>query len=190
MNKDIQFNNLIRELYELRDKNPKKMEREAHESLVKLGYYPSSTTSKNQEDKMKLIVCGIILLLCLFSHQIFLYVFGFIFFIAGHFVGTIDNNGGVIFIFSHGLTGLCFMIGSIIFPFVNNIIGSNNVILYCYLIVTFLFFLIGILSCVVYCLNDRLKRIRYASIIPFCFHLVGIILTILLPYIFSILTNM
>ena len=42
-----------------------------------------------------------------------MYVFGFIFFVAGMLVGTFVPGFGVIFLFSHGLTGLSLMIESL-----------------------------------------------------------------------------
>ena len=61
-----------------------------------------------------IFVCIGILALGLFNLQGFpMYVFGFIFFIAGMLVGTFVPGFGVIFLFSHGLTGLSLMIESL-----------------------------------------------------------------------------
>lgn len=61
-----------------------------------------------------IIICAGILALGLFNLEGFpMYAFGFVFFVAGMLIGTFVPGFGVIFLLSHGLTGLGFMISSL-----------------------------------------------------------------------------
>ena len=61
-----------------------------------------------------IVICVGILALGVFNLERFpMYAFGFVFFVAGMLIGTFVPGFGVIFLLSHGLTGLGLMISSL-----------------------------------------------------------------------------
>ncbi len=60
------------------------------------------------------ISLGIVLVGLINIETFFIYIFGVVFFLAGYFVSFYNEGVGLIFLFSHGITGLCVMVGSMI----------------------------------------------------------------------------
>lgn len=77
------------------------------------------------------ILIVILLLLGLFSistnpESMIMYYFGMVFFLAGFFIGTNqDSKMVIIFLFSHGGTGLALMLGSLLYPIFDSPILSD-----------------------------------------------------------------
>lgn len=77
------------------------------------------------------ILIVILLLLGLFSistnpESMIMYYFGMAFFLAGFFIGTNqDSKMVIIFLFSHGGTGLALMLGSLLYPIFDSPILSD-----------------------------------------------------------------
>lgn len=84
----------------------------------KNGLTITETLRKNKEKVMTGILILILLILGVFGKvpSIGIYYFGLIFFIVGFFIGTNALSPGIIFLFSHGATGLAIMIGSKLYP--------------------------------------------------------------------------
>ena len=134
------------------------------------------------------IICFIIILLGLFSLESFPgYFFGSVFFFAGLFIGLFVPIFGLIFLFSHGLTGFCIMMGSIgerfTGPLYSDASGSGY------------FMLLGLAAILAICgfiftiLHNIgiLKKHEYGVLIPFLFFLGCFLICALFPYLFKIL---
>lgn len=119
------------------------------------------------------------ILMCLFSliglfnplneggDIVILGIFGFVFFIAGYFINFQAKGAGIIFLFSHGMTGFCIMCGPIVaqilkLPFMQD----NPINIYIYLGVLALIAFVSLLSSVVISLSDKLLSIKYIKIFP------------------------
>lgn len=120
------------------------------------------------------IIMGILGLTALENFLIFL--FGFAFFAAGFAVGSSsDSQGGnLIFLFSHGLTGLIIMIGSVI---------GSSIELYLSNKLYLTLFLLGVISClfgifnvVISCLKEEFGRIPFSKSKCFLLFTVGFLI--------------
>lgn len=117
-----------------------------------------------------------------------LYYFGCIFFIAGLYVGLSVPKFGLIFLFSHGGTG----IGLMLVPYIMNILKSpylsdlpnNNIfkLLFCSL----LCFIIAFIMTVIYNLSDKFKNNKFSLLITFILYIIGISIILLIPIIYKI----
>ena len=101
------------------------------------------------------------------STRVMLFIFGYLFFLSGHFVGMYVKKFGLIFLFSHSLTGICFMVGSLVgklitSPLLSDI--SQNAILHFQMAA--LLIIAAIVYIIVYNLNDKVKTYWYSSYLP------------------------
>ena len=125
------------------------------------------------------------------------YYFGFIFFIAGFFIGTSIPGFGIIFLFSHGLTGLGLMTVPLLLNITNNpYMTDNPKNIYIYLGVICALFAVAVIKTIIDSLN-KLKNISFShkktnkknqAIIILLFT-VGIVLVEVLPFIVDKLLN-
>lgn len=84
----------------------------------KNGLTITETLKKNKEKAMTGILILILIILGIFGEPEYagIYYFGFVFFIFGFFIGICEAGPGIIFLFSHGGTGLAIMLGSKLYP--------------------------------------------------------------------------
>jgi hypothetical protein len=125
------------------------------------------------------------------------YYFGFIFFIAGFFIGTSIPGFGIIFLFSHGMTGLGLMTVPTLLNIINNpYMTDNPKNIYIYLGVICVLFAVAVIKTIIDSLN-KLKNISFSykktnkknqAIIILLFT-VGIVLVEVLPFIVDKLLN-
>ena len=138
-----------------------------------------------------LIFCFLsIIIACIgFLHlsNIWVYIFGLIFFIAGLLIGLNTKIFGIIFLFSHGMTGLFIMEGALLGDIVNSPIFSDSPTnIYIYLGVIIVIFFISLICSILHNLSDNLKRYKYLKCIILFLYLLGFLMTGLFPYIFPI----
>jgi len=110
------------------------------------------------------------------------YLFGFVFFVSGVCVGTFEKGFGILFLFSHGVTGLVFMESSLLGNLLNSPILTDAPKWFPLSagIVIFLF-IVAILSIVIHNFSDTVREIKYFKIVP----LICIFLALLLTIVFT-----
>ena len=122
----------------------------------------------------------------------FMYYFGLVFFLAGFYVATETPILGIIFLFSHGGTGLGIMLAPVIVTTLNSPLltdGGGNIITYIAIVIGLI--VASFASMIIYNVtqiskrlqesNDRVKRISFILIT------IAIVMTQLLPHIIKYL---
>lgn len=113
-----------------------------------------------------------------------MYYGGLIFFVAGVLIGLFVQYFGIIFLFSHGLTGLGIMVNSLCKDVFNSSLMSDNPRnLYIYLGIVFLILLSGFVTTILYNVSRKFKEIQHFKTLPILLFLVGLIGLVIFPYI-------
>ena len=130
-----------------------------------------------------LLVCvlGIMIAsLGLFSGGILLYLFGLVFFFAGVYMGLFVKGFGVLFLFSHGMTGLCFMEGSIIAKVIENPRFTDGYnMLYIYAGIVILIFAVATVITMIHNFSDTARKIKWFKVVPVALYFLGFLLSII-----------
>ncbi len=116
------------------------------------------------ENKQLTILFIILAILGIFSLQgMGIYYFGFLFFLCGFLAATANDGfkGNLIFLFSHGGTGLVAMFGSILFFSYKSYL--SNKLLFILLGVAIGFCFAGLLKCIIYSLSNSYGKVFYAK---------------------------
>lgn len=121
------------------------------------------------------------------SEQFMMYFFGTVFFLAGLFVGLNVPVFGIIFLFSHGGTGL----GIMCFTKINKILQSpimtdNPTNLQNLLVLGVGLIVIGIISTIFYNVSKKIRDKKYSLLIILAMFAIGIAIIQLLPMIYNI----
>ena len=121
------------------------------------------------------------------SEQFMMYFFGTVFFLAGLFVGLNVPVFGIIFLFSHGGTGL----GIMCFTKINKILESpimtdNPTNLKNLLVLAVGLIVIGIISTIFYNVSKKIRDKKYSLLIILAMFAIGIAIIQLLPMIYNI----
>lgn len=121
------------------------------------------------------------------SEQFMMYFFGTVFFLAGLFVGLNVPVFGIIFLFSHGGTGL----GIMCFTKINKILQSpimtdNPTNLQNLLVLGVGLIVIGIISTIFYNVSKKIRDKKYSLIIILAMFAIGIAIIQVLPMIYNI----
>lgn len=182
------FEDKLNKLRELHDKNSMIIDHEVDYIISKYG-----TERKVDPKKLKkfmfvtfVILCALLGLVNAFNSNIdmdiSLYYFGILFFLAGLFVGLSFKSFGLIFLFTHGGTGL----GLMLIPIIKDLelkvyLTDNPTFLLIYLRIIIIVIILAIILTVLYNLNDRLKdSIKIYSLI-FILYLLAITMVVFLP---------
>ena len=182
------FEDKLNKLRELHDKNSMIIDHEVDYIISKYG-----TERKVDPKKLKkfmfvtfVILCALLGLVNAFNSNIdmdiSLYYFGILFFLAGLFVGLSFKSFGLIFLFTHGGTGL----GLMLIPIIKNLeikmyLTDNPTFLLIYLRIIIIAIILAIILTVLYNLNDRLTdNIKIYSLI-FILYLLAITMVVFLP---------
>ena len=121
------------------------------------------------------------------SEQFMMYFFGTVFFLAGLFIGLNVPVFGIIFLFSHGGTGL----GIMCFTKINKILQSpimtdNPTNLQNLLVLGAGLIVIGIISTIFYNVSKKIRDKKYSLLIILAMFAIGIAIIQLLPMIYNI----
>ena len=121
------------------------------------------------------------------SEQFMMYFFGTVFFLAGLFIGLNVPVFGIIFLFSHGGTGL----GIMCFTKINKILQSpimtdNPTNLQNLLVLGVGLIVIGIISTIFYNVSKKIRDKKYSLLIILAMFAIGIAIIQLLPMIYNI----
>lgn len=116
------------------------------------------------------------------------YYFACIFFLAGLFVGLYVRGFGLIFLLSHGLSGLALMIG----PTIKSILSSpiitdlaNKSILF-FIVIGIIALITAFLMTALYNLSNKIQGNKYSLLIIFILYIFGILVIKLIPIIYGI----
>ena len=121
------------------------------------------------------------------SEQFMMYFFGTVFFLAGLFISLNVPVFGIIFLFSHGGTGL----GIMCFTKINKILQSpimtdNPTNLQNLLVLGVGLIVIGIISTIFYNVSKKIRDKKYSLLIILAMFAIGIAIIQLLPMIYNI----
>ena len=121
------------------------------------------------------------------SEQFMMYFFGTVFFLAGLFIGLNVPVFGIIFLFSHGGSGL----GIMCFTKINKILQSpimtdNPTNLQNLLVLGVGLIVIGIISTIFYNVSKKIRDKKYSLLIILAMFAIGIAIIQLLPMIYNI----
>ena len=144
---------------------------------------------KNVELLALICSCFMILLLGLFRINTFpMYFFGWIFFVAGMLVGMYVPVFGIIFLFSHGMTGFFLMLNFLdIKDYLVYVSDSPTAVIYLLIAVLIFLFVAGIIFAILHSFKKNREK-KFFSCYPFvCFFLLILIL-IFVPNIISLLS--
>lgn len=119
-----------------------------------------------------------------------LYFFGAIFFLVGLFIGLNAPVFGIIFLFSHGGTGLGIMCASKIKSVLDSPLMTDNPTNLKYLLILGAGLITaGIISTIFYNVSNKIKDQKYSLIIILSMFAVGIAIIQILPIMFNIPIN-
>lgn len=137
-----------------------------------------------------LIVIGIILIGFFNIGEIALYFGGVAFFLAGIGIGMFIDVFGLIFLFSHGMTGLCLMMGALLSKILENPVLSDgplhSSIIICGVIVIALFVIATILV-IMHNLSITMKKKKYFKDLILFLYFLGFLITALYVNFFPII---
>ncbi len=120
-----------------------------------------------------------------------IYFFGLAFFLAGINIGFSEKGFGLIFLFSHGGTGIAIMMGSLLYKALGSSLftdGGRNLIIY--LIISIVIVVIGFLMTVVYNLSDYVRNKKYMKSYILLIFIIGIAMAGIFPYIMKFIYNL
>lgn len=189
------YNNKLKELYK---NDPATVTKELRKLVNKLTYpgeEPNEKLFNNSIDKEKFIICMMCILMALLGllnwgngEALGLYYFGLIFFLAGYFVSTQAKGAGIIFLFSHGMTGL----GLMIYFTLHDILESplmkdspKNLLMYLGVVICII--VVATIITILRNLSETFKLKKYTSIIPLALYFIAILMAVLLPKIINYL---
>ena len=145
-----EFNGYIDKLKDAYDNNPNKVSKEVRDTLIRLKLIKRGKflSDVNKSTVFLIIEILLIVLIGLLSYKTgFVYYGGLIFFIAGVFIGLYVPYFGIVFLFSHGLTGLCIMVAGLCSSVFNLLLsGDTSISLYIICAIAILIFIIAFIS--------------------------------------------
>lgn len=187
------FDDYIIELREMYEKNPTVALQEARASLQRMrsrknGRKRGILSDINIEVLGTCIFAILIALLGLLNiESIPMYIFGLVFFLAGHLVGMREKGLGLVFLFSHGVTGLCIMVASQIGElFSSPLIDDLPKDAYFYMIIALVLFVMALLMVILYNLSDNLKSIKGSILIPILLYAIAFLMVVFFPRIYGV----
>ena len=190
-NNSYNYNDNINILNDIHKIYPEKVEKELSKIVSKLELYDETNSIQkivNNEkfDSFALIILFIIIALLglfnLFSNELGgLYYGGLIFFIAGYLINLSAEHMTLIFLFSHGITGLCLMTVPIIYPIIDSPIMSDNPVgIYIWLGLIVFTFILATIFAILYDFVEYFRLKNHAKLIPLIIYLIGIVMVIIL----------
>lgn len=184
----MNFENDIEELRKCHENNPKLIEKEFSKFVLDMKVLSSTDSKVIHEIGIHNIIMGIllffILLVGLFHYVNFsLYFFAYIFFVAGFFIGIKVKGGGIIFLFSHGGTGLAIMVTTLLSSTnIEVLLSDFSIRKYFYFGVIAFFFLVATIMVIAHNLSDKLKLKRYYVDSILVLYFIGLLLVGIFPY--------
>lgn len=190
-----EFDSQIEKLRVLYNEKPTETINEINKAIINLKNETNEDVPEKKYSR-KAVISGLFAV-CIFlisitninygSEQFMMYFFGTVFFLAGLFVGLNVPVFGIIFLFSHGGTGL----GIMCFTKINKILQSpimtdNPTNLQNLLVLGVGLIVIGIISTIFYNVSKKIRDKKYSLIIILAMFAIGIAIIQLLPMIYNI----
>ena len=177
-----QFEDYIQKLRQEFQENPKLALQEAQNSLRRLST-PKKKILNRENRKIFLIAIYfiVIAIIGLINYtSIPLYLGGFVFFVSGLLIGLYIEKFGLIFLFSHGMTGLGLMLGSELFGVITSpFISDAPIYIYILLGIILLLVILGLITAILYNLSDALKDNEYFVFIPLILFGIAILIAVI-----------
>ena len=193
-----EFDNKIEKLRELYNKKPTETINELNKAIINLKN-GKSETSEEAKNPNKALISGIFALFIFLisitnikysSDQFMMYFFGAIFFLAGLFIGLNVPVFGIIFLFSHGGSGLGIMCASKIKSILESPLMTDSPTNLQYLLVLGAGLIVaGIIFVIFYNVSNKIKEQKYSLLIILAMFVAGITIIQLLPMMFNIPIN-
>ncbi len=191
------YNSNIEKLNKIYKEYPEKTEKELNKLVLKLKTYEDfinyQKTTNYKYNKILIIIFIVIAILGMINLNInilFTYYFGLIFFITGYCSSLLGKGIPLIFLFSHGMTGLMIMLVPIVGKVINNpLLSDNPTNIYIYLGIVILLIIIATTLAIIYNLADYFKTKEFSKLIPAILYLLAIIMVTILPHIYTIIYN-
>lgn len=190
-----EFDSEIEKLRVLYNEKPTETINEINKAIINLKNETNEDISEKKYSR-RAVISGLFAV-CIFlisitninygSEQFMMYFFGTVFFLAGLFVGLNVPVFGIIFLFSHGGTGL----GIMCFTKINKILQSpimtdNPTNLQNLLVLGVGLIVIGIISTIFYNVSKKIRDKKYSLLIILAMFAIGIAIIQLLPMIYNI----
>ena len=119
-----------------------------------------------------------------------IYLFGLAFFAAGLGVGLSQGPFGIIFLFSHGMTGLAIMIGSQMSSIMSSpLMTDKSMSVSIYLGIIIVTIMLATIISIIYSLSKNLKKINHIILLPISLYTLVIILATLSSTLIPLLHN-
>ena len=190
-----EFDSEIEKLRVIYNEKPTETINEINKAIINLKNETNEDIPENKYSR-RAVISGLFAV-CIFlisitninygSEQFMMYFFGTVFFLAGLFVGLNVPVFGIIFLFSHGGTGL----GIMCFTKINKILQSpimtdNPANLQNLLVLGVGLIVIGIISTIFYNVSKKIRDKKYSLLIILAMFAIGIAIIQLLPMIYNI----
>lgn len=190
------FDSKIEKLRELYNEKPTETINELNNAILNIKNERTKKETKETKNSRKALISGIFSV-CIFlisivnikygTDQFMMYFFGAIFFLAGLFVGLNVPVFGIIFLFSHGGTGLGIMCFSKIKGILESPLMTDNPTNLKYLLVLGTgLILAGIISTIFYNVSKKIRDQKYSLPIILAMFVIGIAIIQILPLMFNI----
>lgn len=190
------FDSKIEKLRELYNEKPTETINELNNAILNIKNERTKKETKERKNSRKALISGIFSV-CIFlisivnikygTDQFMMYFFGAIFFLAGLFVGLNVPVFGIIFLFSHGGTGLGIMCFSKIKGILESPLMTDNPTNLKYLLVLGTgLILAGIISTIFYNVSKKIRDQKYSLPIILAMFAIGIAIIQILPLMFNI----
>jgi hypothetical protein len=202
MNDDEEFEKYNKKIKQLYQRDPKGVNKALKDLTNRLNIVNELNKSEKiinngifkDLDKEKFIACIICILIALLglinitaSETVGQYYFGLVFFLAGFFIGAYVKGFGLIFLFSHGMTGLAMMVGFTITDILKSPLlkdGVNNN-LYIYLGIALSIFVAATIATILRNLSNNFKEKQYSLLLPLVLYFIGILMICIFPKIYT-----
>lgn len=165
------------------------------EKLKNKSFLDKLFTGKDKELILSIFLMILMLPMCLFTinniQMMPVFFFGYVFFMAGVNIGFSERGAGLIFLFSHGGTGMAIMMWSLLSKAMGSGLftdGGRNLIVYLVLNITII--IIGFLAMVVYNLSDYVRNKRYIKSYILLIFIIGLAMAGIFPYIMKIIYSL
>lgn len=197
-----EFDNYIEQIKELYDKYPSIALSELRKTIKQIGGIPQkeegkSTIINKKEEQTLTIIIAIVLAFITAIMGFFnieglpSYLGGLIFFIAGLAIGLFIPGFGIIFLFSHGMTGLSLMGYSLLAPVLENPIMNDSpdkILIYIGIIISIV--IAGIFITILYSLSEKFRNKRFSIFIPILLFMIAIFLCAIAPKIINLIYSL
>lgn len=193
------FEMRIKELRRLYDMNPNETINVLDQVISNTDLYRESSNDTKSAKvrvfqeiggiKLAYIVIITILVLAGFlnlGENTMMHIFGLVFFLAGFFVGKSTPGVGLIFLFSHGCTGLGLMIGGVFaLDFYRGILTDLSKGVQTYLTLGIIAIVVAIFMMIFYNLSPTLRKNNKLPVISLGLFALSVVMVNLLPHIYD-----